>query len=326
MRPALPSRGPGRIRSRGGRRNLPVLFALAGLLLSCNLQEPPEEYFLDIRNPEVSRNLDSLLIFGIDPSGGDTLLILRWTKAEAFPGEVAYPAELGKDFVLLALGFNGGMLVRQSKTAITAGRPGPTAYERLLMAPDLADTLVGIPLRIGDSIVLAPIWKQRPGWQEKEFAPEGACAWRKGGRLLGADSLLELSAVDWDDSGTYVFRCENGAGRDSMAFRVSIRHRLPEIAEIPDRASLAGHPLSIQARIRHSDALQFKWMRGSVVVSLDSVLTIPEIKASLAHVYRLEVRNASDTSESAVSNDFRIHVVAREAKWDEMRWDGEVWW
>jgi hypothetical protein len=299
--------------------------AFIAMLAGCDLKESRDEFLLTFRNPAVTENLDSLLVYGINQPGGDTLLVLRWTRGRPFPTEVPYPDGLGKDFDLLAQGFAGGEIIRQTRTAVSGGQAGPVAYERLLHPPDLADTAVDLPFRYGDSVVLAPVWKRRPGWEEKEFRPEGSYAWKKDGKVLSRDSLLALTSLVWSDSGTYTFASENAAGRDTLEFRVSLRHRIPRILAPPDRASLADQPLAIRPAIVHSDALLYRWLKGNVLVSEDSVLSIPAFKAGNAGAYRLEVRNVSDTSESAQAA-FRIVLAGRIPKWDALKWDGDVWW
>jgi hypothetical protein len=326
MKASTPIRGPGRFRDAAPFRALLLLVATAMLLPGCNIKDAREEFILTIRNSEVSENLDSLCAYGINKPGEDTVVILRWVRGEPFPEEVKCPPGLGREFDFLVQGFLGGALIHQSRTAISGGRAGERSLEMVLVAPDLADTLIERSSRIGDTLVLAPIWKQWPGWRKQKFEPQGSFAWKKGGRVLSGDTVLRLSSLAWADSGTYVFRSENAAGRDSMAFHVSMRHRLPGIAPISDRATLAGDSLAVKADLSHSDALDYRWMMGSVLVSEDSVLIIRKIGNAHVGAYHLEVRNASDPEESAVSNTFRILVVGRLSKWDTLKWDRDVWW
>lgn len=290
-----------------------LLAAWAMVLCGCLGPDDGGNTYLRFQNPELTADFDSLHIHGINARKGDTLLIRRWHKGEEFPAQVAYPPGLEAAFTMLVRGYKGEALAYQSRTAIAGGKARAQVRDFRLAAPALPDAPISLTARVGDSIELDPVWETRPGIYRQPdsggpetYTPEAVFAWSRGGQSLGRDSVLALGALTLADSGTYLFSAENPAGRDSLEFRLSVRHMLPRIAEIKSQAALPGKPLTVAPNIARSDSLIFNWMKDGVTASTDTVLAFAALGAGDTGTYQLAVANASDPSETAVSNRFAV--------------------
>jgi hypothetical protein len=310
-----------------GARPAAPLFALLMLgalgalsvLSGCRSTDPDDGSYLRFRNPELTRGLDSLFILGINTVKGDTLPIRAWRKDEDFPPEAPYPPGLEGAFTMLVQGYKGDVLVYQSRTAVSGGRAQPSVRDFQLVAPALTDVPVIFGKRVKDVVKLEPAWEARPGISRQAdtgaaavFIPEAVFTWTRDGVVLGRDSVFSFSALALSDSGTYVFTAENDAGRDSMAFTLTVKHMLPRIAGINAQAALAGRALTVKPSVIRSDSILYRWSKEGNLSGLsgrDSVLAFDSLRAADTGTYQLAVANASDTNETAVSNRFTVRFA-----------------
>jgi hypothetical protein len=282
----------------------------------CLDPEPESESYLHFQNLGVTDSLDSLRVMGVNAQKGDTLPILGWVKGQGFPAEVPYPPELEAAFTLLVRGYRGDALVYESHTPIADGQAQPRILDMRMAAPVLPDLVVSLTARLGDSIELRPVWETRPGiyrradsGEAETFTPEAVYFWYREGNPFGRDSGLALKGLGWADSGAYLFSAVNAAGRDSLEFRLHIKHKLPVIANIKAQAAVAGKPLKVIPAITRSDTLRYRWMRKGATVSTDTALAFAALAAADTGVYQLRVVNASDTADEAVSNLFSVGLA-----------------
>ncbi|MBW8889233.1 MAG: hypothetical protein JF616_15875 [Fibrobacteres bacterium] len=282
--------------------------------------------YLSFRNPELTAGFDSLNVWGVNARKGDTLLIHHWLKGEDFPAEAAYPPGLEAAFTLLVRGYIKGILVYQSRTAIAGGKAQAQVRDYRLAAPALPDLPLALAGRIGDAIELDPVWETRPGIYRQAdsggaevYTPEADFAWSRAGKLLGSDSVLGFKSLALADSGAYVFAAANRAGRDSMTFKLTVKQMLPRISEIKPQSSPAGSALTVSPVITRSDSLLFRWMKDGITVSVDTALKFDSLGARDTGLYQLEVSNASDTTETALSNHFTVGFTPNPVK----RWSSD---
>lgn len=306
--------GSGKI-SRGTWTYLALCFlsAFAVILSGCLSPNAEEKSFLRFQNPELTAGLDSLNVLGANTLKGDTLLIHRWQKGEAFPTQVSYPPGLEAAFTLLVHGYLAEVLVYQSRTVIAGGKAQPQVRDFRLAAPALPDMPISLLARVGDAIRLDPVWETRPGiyrqtdsGESEVYTPEAEFVWSRAGLIVGRDSAFALKALAMADSGAYFFSAENRAGKDSLEFRLTVKPMLPRIAEIKPQAAIPGKPLTVKAIVTRSDALLFRWTKNGVLVSTDSLLAFAALSATDTGTYQLAVANASDTTETTVSNRFYV--------------------
>jgi hypothetical protein len=297
-----------------GARPLPALLVL-GALFGCQSTDPEGGSYLRFRNPEMTAGLDSLFIVGINTAKGDTIPIRNWRKGQDFPPEAPYPPGLEAAFLMLVQGYKGDILVYQSRTAVAGSRAQPSVRDFQLVAPALTDVPVVFGKRVKDVLKLEPAWEARPGISRQAdtgaaaFIPEAVYAWTRDGQVLGRDSVFTFSALALSDAGTYVFAAENDAGRDSMAFTLTVKHMLPRIAAINAQAAIAGKRLTVIPSVTRSDAVRFRWSKGESEVGTDSILDFDTLRAADTGTYQLTVANASDTNETAVSNRFTVRFA-----------------
>jgi hypothetical protein len=306
--------GPGKF-PRGGASILAAVFLVFYAMIpsGCLAPEPDENSYLRFQNPELTAGFDSLQVLGVNARKGDTLAIRRWRKGEDFPSQAAYPPGLEAAFTLLVRGYIGEALVYQSRTAVAGGKAQAQVRDFLLAAPALPGLPISRTARVGDVLELDPVWETRPGTYRQPdsggpetYTPEAVFAWTRAGQVLGRDSVLTLGALTLADSGTYLFSAENRAGRDSLEFRLTVKHMLPKITDIKPQAALPGKALTVRPVIARSDSLLFRWMKDGLVVSTDTALVFPALGAADTGAYQLAVANASDTSETDVSNRFAV--------------------
>lgn len=291
-----------------------VLLALAGLLVlsGCLAPEGDNGRYLHFENPELTADFDSLRIAGVNAAKGDTVSIHRWRKGEDFPVEMAYPPGLDNVFTLLVQGYKGDTLVYQSRSEVAGERAQAPIRDFRLVAPALTDVPVRLKARVKDALTLMPTWEARPGTARQGdsgvevFRPEAAYVWTRDGQVVGRDSVLAFGALAWADSGTYLFTAENRAGRDSLRFEISVKHMLPKIGAIKAQAAIAGKALTVRPQVTRSDSLHYRWMQGSRLRSTDTVLAFPALAAADTGTWQLQVQNASDTTETAVSGHFTV--------------------
>ena len=297
----------------------PILLAmipLAMILLSgCQSPDPEGGVYLRFQNPELAAGLDSLQVLGVNAAKGDTVPILRWFKGEAFPAEALYPPGLESAFTMLVRGYQGESLVYQSRTAVSGGHAQAPVRDFRLAAPALTDVPVALTARVRDAVSLEPVWETRPGIYREDsggtasFTPEADFTWSRDGRVLGRDSVLGFGGIALTDAGTYVFTAGNRAGRDSLAFTLTVKQMLPRIADLPTQSAPAGKPLTVKPGINRSDSLRYRWSKEGSLLSTDSVLVFPALAAEDTGSYQLAVANASDTTETAVSNRFAVRLA-----------------
>jgi hypothetical protein len=295
----------------------PWMVSLALIFLfACQSTDPEGGTYLRFRNPELTAGLDSLNVLGINAAEDDTLPIHHWSKGEAFPSEVPYPPGLDRAFTMLVQGYKGETLVYQSRTAVAGERAQPPIRDFQLVAPALTDVPVAFTARVKDAVTLEPAWEARPGISRQAdtggamvFIPEAAFTWTRNGQVLGRDSVFAFGALSRSDSGTYVFTAENKAGRDSMVFTVRVKHMLPRIADINAQAALVGRPLTVKPVLTRSDSVLYRWLKDGSVFTTDSVLAFAALGAGDTGTYQLAVANASDSTETAVSNRFTVHFA-----------------
>ena len=301
-------------------------------LFGCQSSESEKEYLLKIQNPYLADNLDSLDLFGVNTEGGDTLLIYSWKRGEEFQQEVKYPPGLHPNFVLLVRGYKSNALVYQSHAEVSGNAAKAPMQDFKIAPPELAPGPIRVTSRIRDSVVLRPSWVVRPGIQEQgkgdtapRFTAQGAYSWRKGDLTLSRDSILVFDSLKLADSGSYLFIAENVVGRDSLQFVLTVKHLIPKINALGNQSAVAGQPFSIQATIVHSDSLLYRWLKGFIVISQDSVLKFSPIKSDHVGSYRLVVKNASDTLEMTASNVFTLGLSQGPVRWNEIVWDHNSW-
>jgi hypothetical protein len=303
------------------RRRMPItasLFALCAVAFSfiqsgCLGSEAEGDSYLRFRNPELTAGLDSLHILGVNARKGDTLLIRSWHKGEDFPNEAAYPPGLEAAFTLLVRGYVAEVLVYESRTPIAGGEAQGRVRDFRLAAPALSHVPVSLTIRVGDTLTLHPAWTTRPGiyrqadsGEAEVYTPEAEFAWSHLGTLVGRDSVLALGPMARQDSGAYLFAAGNPAGRDSLEFKLTVGHMLPRITNIKSQAAIAGKPLTVKAVIAHSDSLLFRWMKDGITISTDTALAFDSLRAKDTGNYQLAVANASDTTETDLSNRFAV--------------------
>jgi len=295
--------------------------AFAIVLPGCLGPDAEGQSYLSFQNPELTAGLDSLNILGVNARKGDTLLIHHWLKGESFPAEAAYPPGLEAAFTLLVRGYIKDILVYQSRTAIAGGKAQAQVRDYRLAAPALPDLPVSLAARIGDAIELDPVWETRPGIYRQAdsggtvvYTPEADFAWSRGGKLLGSDSVLGFKALALADSGTYLFAAQNRAGRDSLLFKLTVKQMLPRISEIKTQSSPLGSALTVSPVIVRSDSLIFNWMKDGITVSLDTVLKFDSLRAQDTGLYQLAVSNASDSTETVLSNHFTVGFTPNPVK------------
>lgn len=300
---------------------LSVLFAaLVGTLPGCLGPEAEKNRVIRFKNPGLIDSFDSLQIAGINANGGDTVALYSWSLGEAVLEEVPYPPGLQEDFELLVKGYRGGILVYQSRSEVSDGNADSPRHDFTLVAPDLSDLPVRKVARVRDALVLRPVWKARPGVYRQGdgdsisvFTPEAEFAWEKDGVSVGRDSALFFPSLQLRDSGLYRLMAGNAAGRDSLDFFLSIGAMLPKIAVIQDQVGQPGKAFTIKAAVTASDSLLYRWYKADSLVSTDSALGFNPMKPGDTGAYRLVVKNASDTSETAVSNLFRFRAAPEKA-------------
>lgn len=285
-------------------------FACAVCLLMAGCLGPDGDggTYLRFENPEITAGLDSLRIDGINAAKGDTLSVLRWHKGETFPARAPYPPGLEQAFTLLTQGYKDGLLVYQSRTAVSGGRAAEPVHDYRLVAPALPDLPAVLNARVNDSVILKPAWEVRPGVYRRPdssaaeiFAPDGDFAWIRNDRVIGSDTVLRIKAA-LADSGPYLFAAQNGAGRDSMSFLLHVRHALPQIRSFKPTSAKAGDSLIVNASISRTDSLRYVWMDDSArILSRDSVLRFAKLQAKDTGGYTLKVSNASDSNETSTS-------------------------
>lgn len=283
------------------------------MLFNCLGPEPDEGRYLKFRNPELTAGLDSLSISGINTGKGDTLLIRTWRKGEDFPPEAPYPPGLEETFTMLVQGYKGDILVYQSRTAVAGERAQPSVQDFHLVAPALTDVPVEFTKRVKDVAKLEPAWEARPVISRqpdtggaKILIPEAVFTWTRDGLVLGRDSVFTFSSLAQSDAGTYVFTAENDAGRDSMVFTLTVKHMLPRIANINAQTALAGRALTVKPTVTRSDSIVYRWSKSGSPAGTDSVLAFDSLRAGDTGTYQLSVANASDTTETTVSNRFTV--------------------
>jgi hypothetical protein len=294
---------------------LSILFVLSG----CQSTDPDGGSFLNFRNPELIAGFDSLFIVGINSVKGDTIPIREWRKGEDFPPEAPYPPGLEAAFMMLVRGYKGDVLVYQSRTAVAGSRAQAPVRDFQLVAPALTDVPVDFTKRVKDVVKLEPAWEARPGISRQTdtgeaavFIPEGVFTWTRDGQVLGRDSVFTFASLALSDAGTYVFTAENDAGRDSMVFVLTVRHMLPRIAAINAQTALAGRSLTVKPAVTRSDSILYRWSKSGNPVnpfSTDSVLAFDSLRTRDTGTYQLAVANASDTTETAVSNQFTVRFA-----------------
>jgi hypothetical protein len=84
---------------------------------------------------------------------------------------------------------------------------------------------------------------------------------------------------------------------------------LPKIAVIKPQAAKPGQPLKVVAAVTRSDSLLYRWMRNGMAVSTDTALGFDSLRAQDTGTYQLAVANASDTTETALSNRFTVSIT-----------------
>lgn len=317
---------------KGNRIGFVVFLAIAsGWIASCQNNEVQNENVLVFNNPNVADSLDSLKVCGVVPSG-DSIAIYRWRKGEEFASEVKYPSDLKQEFVLVVRGYKNGSLVYQSSSEIVDGSAKPSRQDYKVSPPDLMEGPVTLISRLKDSLTLNPTWKSRPGIYRQVgtdsslvFTPQAENRWMKGGVEIGKDSILRFDTLRVSDSGNYVFISSNAGGRDSATFRISLKHLLPRINPLGDQIGSEGKPFSLKATVEHSDTLLYRWIRGTEIISTDSVLKISTMQTLHSGGYQLIVKNASDTTEIATSNLFQLGLNKFPRVWGEIIWNQSVW-
>jgi|GEM_PF-2721868 len=301
------------IRVTLGRMVLVGWMGLAFYLCGCQGIEGDDGTYLRFENSEKTDRMDSLLVLGINGLRGDTVWIGNWHTGEAFPAEMRCPADLEDSFTLLVKGFKGDALVYQIRLSVAGGRTQSQVRDFRLAAPALTDAPIALTVRARSGILLEPAWEEYPGiyreadtGEAAKFTTDAVYAWVHNGQIIGRDSVLKLGAVAFADSGAYLFIADNLAGRDSQTFVVTVRHMLPVIAAIKAQAVLAGKSLTIIPSITSTDSLVYRWMKDDVAVGKDSVLTFMALAEKDTGSYQLVVANASDTTQTAVSNHFTV--------------------
>lgn len=300
-------------------------------LSGCLGGESEDRSVLEIRNPGIVDGLDSLQVFGINAEGGDTVFIYGWKRGDSVLREIAVPSGMEPAFTLLVRGFQGKVQSYESRSEVAGGRAGSPKLSFKILAPELERLPIPYTVRIGTKVALSPTWKTRPGLFPSDAPADPAIrqaaaavlTWRKDGKILGKDSLFELEQVTFADSGLYVVTAENSAGRDSGSCLVRVKFGLPFLDSIPDQLAQEKKPFHLRAVVKHTDAVLYRWMKGSTVVSEDSTLTVSGPLAPGA--YRLIVKNVSDTADLAVSNAFLLRHFQTASLWDELEWNDNVW-
>lgn len=304
---------------------------IATLLLSCQSNEPEKETVLQITNPDLSKNYDSLKVYGINTNGGDTVLIYFWKKGDIFQTEVKYPTNLKQSFTLIVKGFNNNSLTYSSSSKVDGGSATSPKVQSKTIAPTLQKPVSGIFTRVGGSLKLSPTWKIRPGVlvansdTTTKFSFVASFLWRKGDVIVGKDSTFSIDSVTISDSGSYMLTVRNDAGLDSIVFSVAVKHRLPVVDSISNRVLSQGDSLTLKPAILHSDSLIYRWIKDGTVISKNPFLIISIAQKTQDGTYQLLVKNVSDTSDVGKSNIFTFSITNSPVKWNEIIWGRSIW-